>query len=106
MSESNLEFCLIACLVQLLHILTPSFRWGFLLLGSKIHFRCVHSRLNPFSSEFIFSLHISTGSYLRVTVAFVCKLSQQLSQFATNSADKNPDRGPYRKKLDRLRARN
>ena len=26
-------------------------------------------------------------------------------QFAANSADKNPDRGPYRKKLDRLRAR-
>ena len=82
----------------------PSFRWGFLLLGSKIHFRCVHSRLNPFSSEFIFSLHIATGSCLRVTMAFVCKLSQ-LFQFAANSADKNPDRGPYRKKLDRLRAR-
>ena len=85
------------------------FCWGILLLGSKIHFRCVHSRLNQFSSEFIFSLHISTGSCLRVTVAFVCKLSQQF-QFAANSADKNPDRGPYtgpyRKKLDRLRARN
>ena len=104
MSEKNLEFCLIACLVQLLHILMPSFRYGFLLLGSKIHFRCVHSRLNPFSSEFIFSLHISTESCLRVTVAFVCKLSQQF-QFAANSADKNPDRGPYRKKLYRLRAR-
>ena len=37
-------------------------------------------------------------------MAFVCKLSQ-LFQFAANSADKNPDRGPYRKKLDRLRAR-
>ena len=81
----------------------PSFRWGFLLLGSKM-LCCVLSRLNPFSSEFIFSLHISTGSCLRVTVAFVCKLSQQF-QFAANSADKNPDRGPYRKKLDRLRAR-
>ena len=37
----------------------------------------------------------------------VCLLfffSQQF-QFAANSADKNPDRGPYRKKLDRLRAR-
>ena len=76
MSEENLEFCLIACLVQLLHILMPSFRWGFLLLGSKFYFRCVHSRLNPFSQEFIFSLHISTGSCLRVTGAFVCKLSQ------------------------------
>ena len=78
-------------LVQLLHILMPSFRWGFLILGSKIHFRYVHPRLNPFSSEFIFSLHISTGSCLRVTVAFVCKLSQQF-EFAANSADKNPDR--------------
>ena len=79
-----------------------SFRWGFLFLDSKIHFRCVHSRLNPFSSEFIFSLHISTGSCLLVTVAFVCKLSQQF-QFAANSADKNPDRDAYRKKLDWLR---
>ena len=31
-------------------------------------------------------------------MAFVCKLSQ-LFQFAANRADKNPDRGPYRKKL-------
>ena len=82
----------------------PSFRWGFFLLGSKIHFPCVHCRLNLFSSEFIFSLHISTGSCLRVTAAVVCKPSQQF-QFAANSADKNPDGGPYRKKLERFRAR-
>ena len=36
---------------------------------------------------------------------FIFSVCLLFFQFAVNSADKNPDRGPYRRKLDRLRAR-
>ena len=77
------------------------------LVHSAIFFTDVHEKSTQQNVELVrrnVFQGISTGSCLRVTMAFVCKLSQ-LFQFAANRADKNPDRGPYRKKLDRLRAR-